>query len=161
MGRIAIPFWDHVAKGDGCWEWTGSRRAGYGRAIVNQKSVRAHRRAWVLTNGPIPDGLFVLHKCDNPPCVRPDHLFLGTQLDNRRDAVAKGRQASGANHASHLHPELRQGTNNGNAKLTEEIVREIRLMEMMRGDLSRMARRYSVSKTVIWKAYRGKSWRHI
>lgn len=78
--------------GDGCWEWCGSRvGAGYGRLIVEGQAIGAHRLAYEVFVGPIPDGLWVLHHCDNPPCVNPDHLFLGTALDNTRDMLAKGR----------------------------------------------------------------------
>ena len=89
-------FWGKVAKRDGeeCWEWQGSRKGGgYGSIGIKGGTVAAHRASWVLTNGAIPDNLWVLHKCDNPPCVRPDHLFLGTRLDNVRDMCAKGRNA--------------------------------------------------------------------
>lgn len=96
---IADRFWSHVERGDeGCWEWQGGRRLaghqsekGYGYFWLNNGYVRAHRMAWELTNGPIPDDMVVCHKCDNPPCVRPDHLFLGTHGDNHRDAMVKGR----------------------------------------------------------------------
>src|SRR4029453_17701848 len=75
-----------------CWLWTGPiGTKGYGNAGY----WTAHRRAWVLANGPIPRGLHVLHHCDNPPCVRPDHLWLGTAADNVRDRVSKGRSATG------------------------------------------------------------------
>jgi hypothetical protein len=88
-------FWSKVRKGDGCWEWVGSQdRQGYGEFVVSmgpRVRSRAHRVAWELTNGPIPDGLNACHRCDNPVCVRPDHIFIGTQRDNVRDAMAKGR----------------------------------------------------------------------
>ena len=82
----------------GCWLWTGSRRRhGYGRMYsLDRKGLSAHRVSWELFRGPIPDGLDVLHKCDNPPCVNPDHLFVGTMQDNMDDMVRKGRQARGS-----------------------------------------------------------------
>lgn len=87
-------FWNKVDRSGDCWTWQGSRdRKGYGRVSVNQRPVLAHRFSWTLSHGPIPDGLCVLHKCDNPPCVNPEHLFLGTIADNNRDMVAKGRHA--------------------------------------------------------------------
>lgn len=81
---------------DGCWLWLGGRKqtkGEYGVFWVSKEVgfVRAHRFAWEQEHGPIPDGLFVLHRCDNPPCVRPSHLFLGTAFDNMADAKAKGR----------------------------------------------------------------------
>lgn len=86
-------FWAKVHKSDGCWEWTGKRASGYGRFVTppGRRMWSAHRYSWTLANGPIPDGLFVLHHCDNKPCVRPEHLFLGTNADNMRDAWRKGR----------------------------------------------------------------------
>lgn len=85
-------FWAKVRKSDGCWPWIKSRQPyGYGRFNYQGKQVQAHRVAWILTNGPIPDDLCVLHSCDNPPCCNPDHLFLGTKGDNNRDCIRKGR----------------------------------------------------------------------
>lgn len=85
-------FWERVEKTDGCWLWTGHRNAqGYGTLWFHGNSWRAHRLAWHLTNSGVPEGLDVLHHCDNPPCVRPDHLFLGTDRDNVDDRERKGR----------------------------------------------------------------------
>lgn len=91
-------FWRRVKKTRGCWLWTGAKtRGNYGELVhvVNRKQTgwRAHRLSWVLNKGEIPDGLQVLHRCDNPPCVNPEHLFLGTQHDNITDMWLKGRQA--------------------------------------------------------------------
>ena len=85
-------FYSRFQKGAGCWNWTGSKNSwGYGCIRYNQKNDGAHRVAWILKYGKIPKGLCVLHRCDNPACVRPDHLFLGTQMDNMQDRKKKGK----------------------------------------------------------------------
>lgn len=93
--RQAESFWAKVKKGVGpkqCWVWQGSRcRGGYAQIERDGKRILVHRYAYILTHGAVPDGLDVLHKCDNPPCVRPRHLFAGTHQDNMDDMVAKGR----------------------------------------------------------------------
>lgn len=118
MLPIADRFWDKVTKGwpDGCWLWSGTTNLKYGYlGIARNRKVRAHRFSWELHNGPIPADLHVLHKCDEPSCVNPAHLFLGTQADNNADMYCKGRSNA-----------VRNGEDNGFAKLTVAGVREIR-----------------------------------
>lgn len=93
-------FWARVKKSDSCWEWTGANNGGYGRMEVAGKLTYAHRLAWELANGSGPGDLCVCHRCDNPACVRPDHLFLGTFADNMGDKISKGRQSRGLAHGA-------------------------------------------------------------
>ena len=99
----------------GCWLWTGPHYPdGYGRLWVNGKHSLAHRLQWERFNGPIPKGMLICHHCDTPPCINPDHLFLGTHTDNMRDAARKGRQKN------------QWGEKNSNAIFTEDQIRAIR-----------------------------------
>lgn len=145
-----------------CIEWAGWRdRDGYGRSHRWQGT---HRLAWIEANGPIPDGMVVCHRCDNPPCVNVAHLFLGTVADNNRDRALKGRSA---------HNKVpRPGEANGRALLTEQQVREIvatyqregrRLRAVPRVGLTRrqLADRYGVSVPTIDAILSGRNWRHI
>lgn len=85
-------FWAKVNKSDGCWIWTaGKTDDGYGTFWTGNTHSKSHRISWALTNGAIPEGLQICHHCDNPSCVRPDHLFTGTNLDNQLDSIKKGR----------------------------------------------------------------------
>lgn len=147
-------FWDRVDHTDanGCWTWTGPRNGnGYGTFGPG----RAHRVAWELVNGPIPDGLCVLHRCDNPPCVRPDHLWVGTRSENTQDMLQKGR------HGAWRHPErVARGERNSGARLTLEQVRAIRA-EYATGTTSwtRLALKYGISKRAIGRVVQGTHWR--
>lgn len=142
-------FWEKVLIGDDCWEWQASRRTwGYGQTGVGNGKVRtAHRASWELVKGVIPAGLNVLHRCDNPPCVRPDHLFLGTLSDNMQDCAKKGRVKGGA----------RKGEKHHKAKLTEAQVTEIRA-SADESDTA-LALRYSVSRGLIWFIRTNKVWK--
>lgn len=97
-------FWDKVLLGDGCWEWTAAKHHGYGIFGMDQRTFQATHIAWELWHGsPPPPGMFVCHRCDNPGCVRPDHLFVGTQTDNMRDMTAKGRNIGSKFHGLKTH----------------------------------------------------------
>lgn len=144
-------FWAQVEilGPDECWEWqSGKSHKGYGHARFEEQTVVAHRVAWILTHGHIPDGLHVLHKCDNPPCVNPNHLFLGTNADNVADKVAKKRQS--------------RGTSNGIAKLTEEQVTEARRRFAEGGiSMAALARKYGVSGVSMRCVLLRITWKHI
>ena len=164
---------------NGCLEWTACcTGAGYGQLRINRRSRSAHRLAWELVNGPIPDGLCVLHRCDNPRCVEADHLFLGTQLDNIADMTAKRRSARGDRHGSRTHPErlprgdrhgarlhperLARGERHGGAKLTEADVLEIRrLDDEGTATHGALAAQFGVAKGHIGKILRGQIWTHV
>jgi hypothetical protein len=94
-------FWASAkSRSIGCWLWSRTTvKGGYGRVRYGKKSVVAHRVAWELTNGPVPDGMLVCHACDNPACINPAHLFLGTHKTNAEDRDRKGRQARGLQHS--------------------------------------------------------------
>lgn len=137
-------FWRRVSKGPGCWEWNGSAdKHGYGDAggHPNHPSAgeRAHRIAWAMQNGPIPKGMSICHHCDNPRCVRPDHLFLGTRADNVVDAARKGRMKH---------------------KLTRQHVAEIRALIARGIPQVTVATMYDVTSTTVSRIARGLARRH-
>jgi len=161
-------FWRRVERPsnpDACWEWQGHRRGGrYGSISWGSKRAQrsTHRVAYELTYGPIPAGMFVMHKCDNPPCCRPDHLALGTPAENSADMVQKGRSVRGERNPRVLHPERYPiGSNHWKAKLTEAQVAEIRKVPLRRGVIAALARQYSVSWRTIDFIFRGDTWRHV
>lgn len=137
-------FWSYVEKSGECWTWTGFRDRGYG--FFHRKGIGtrgAHRFAWIIANGEIPSGLCVMHKCDNPPCVRIDHLMLGTIQDNRRDCVEKRRNA--------------MGNRINTSKLTLENVREIRAAGWSK-PTKVLAKKFGVSRNSICNVLSGRTW---
>lgn len=160
-------FWNRVpARGPGqCWEWMGRRFPfGYGQFSIGRKTVLPHRYSWSLVNGEIPAGLVVMHSCDNPACVNPEHLCLGTQKENREECARKGRTATGDRNGRRLHPErafLAQGEKNGHAKLTAAQVVEIRKRYAEGCPLGELSRENGVGKPAICGIGKGRTWRHI
>jgi hypothetical protein len=154
---LAERFWSKVDRRgpDDCWEWLGSRDKGYGKIGSGGRRGRplqASRVSWEIHFGPIPDGLWVLHRCDNPPCVNPEHLFLGTRTDNIRDMHRKKRWA----------PNPVRGEDNCLAKLSGNQVREIRDSYQGRyGEKAALARRFGVSKNAIGNIIARKTWAHL
>jgi hypothetical protein len=150
---LAERFWSKVdRRGSGeCWPWTASCDLyGYGRIWAGDGSetvLKAHRVAWELAAGePVPAGLWVLHSCDNPVCVNPAHLWLGTHDDNMRDMNEKGRQA------------CQRGEKNSSAKLNPEAIKVLRFMRG-RASCCLLARLHGTGKQCVSKVWRGETWR--
>jgi len=140
----------YIISPDGCWLWTAAlnKNNGYGviglggRGHANTKA--AHRVSYKLHIGPIPEKLYVLHKCDNPPCVNPDHLFLGTQLDNMDDMIAKGRNC--------------KGEAIGTAKLTEKDVLKIRSLDCPQKEIADI---FKIDQGQVSRIRTRKCWKHV
>jgi len=131
--------------GSGCWEFQGhTNECGYGLLWLDGKARRAHRISYKIYKGRIGRGLVVCHSCDNPLCVNPDHLFLGTRLDNNRDAALKKRHAF--------------GEKNGMTNLTEEIARAIKYAE---GSQTEIAKEFGVSRPTVNRIKKGTRWKHL
>lgn len=148
---------------DECWLFRGAKhRFGYGMFVVAYKTWGAHRLAWTLENGPIPTGMCVCHRCDNPPCCNPSHLFLGTNADNTADRVRKGRSASGDRSGAKTHPDrVVRGSRVGGAKLTLEQVVAIR-ERLTRGEKqSALATELGVTRQAVWAVAHRKHWGHV
>lgn len=139
-----------VTTSDLCWPWRfGKTKDGYGNMKVMGKEVRAHRLSYELFIGPIPEGLNVLHHCDNPPCCNPAHLFVGTQKDNMIDCRDKGRLNSAV------------GEKIKNSRLTTHEVLEIRALATAGHSLTNIARRYKVSIMCIFCVVHRVTWKHV
>ena len=141
-----------VNKTDYCWIWTGAKKpSGYGNFWMDGRYYNTHRASYLLHRGEIPDGLVVMHKCDNPSCVNPDHLSIGTSRDNVRDMMAKGR-SYGSPMGSEFAPCV---------KLTKEQVIEIRKMLESNVKHKALADKFSVCRATISLISTRKTWRNI
>lgn len=148
-------FWSNVRKSENCWEWTrGLTHNGYGvfyTSSFGKKQFRAHRFCWEISFGKIPQGLLVCHTCDNPKCVRPSHLFLGTHSDNSKDMMRKGRSRSAG----------LKGEKSPYHKLNDEKVRKIREMHKNGVSQADIARIFCVNKTAVNKVILRQNWSHV
>ena len=149
-GTVSERFWAFVDKSDGCWLWNGSlNNKGYGEigGDAGGPNVLAHRASWKIHFGELPNNVGVLHRCDNPRCVNPSHLFLGTQKVNMLDCKAKGRTTL--------------GERNRHAKLTNENILEIRSMADAGMLQTEIARLFNISASTISMIVNKKHWSHI
>lgn len=149
-------FWQYVTKTRTCWLYQNVGRRGYGKLLVSGRHMRANRFSWQLHFGPIPEGLIVCHKCDNPSCVRPSHLFLGTHADNAADRDRKGRYvvAGTANRA--------RGERHHNTSLTEADIRKIRRL-YAKGALSqgKIGATFGIGQTAVSRIILRQWWQHV
>jgi hypothetical protein len=145
-------FWAKVRKTDGCWEWQGARKSdGYGQVPRSGRLRAAHRLSWELTHGPLGADECVLHHCDNPPCVRPDHLFIGDRRMNNADKLAKGRAGKSD----------QRGVHNPAARLTDDDVREVRRLGAVGLTHEDIAARKGVSRSLVTMILHGRRWSHV
>jgi hypothetical protein len=159
-GKYPIPlatrFWSKVLKGDNCWEWQSLKNElGYGeirQGSSKEPKVKAHRVSWEIHFGPIPERMIICHKCDNPSCVNPEHLFLGSFSDNMRDMDSKGRRRK--------NPVI--GERHHRAKLSDKKVTEIRDKFLPFVVTKRqLALEYGVSEITIKNVLSRRTWRHL
>jgi hypothetical protein len=145
---LSVRFWKKVEKTNGCWRWPGSKsEKGYGRLKTKGKIFLIHRLSYEFHNGPIPEGMCVLHTCDNPECANPNHLFLGTRGDNNRDRNKKGRDA--------------RGEKNNMAILSEMDVKKIRGLLIKGISKKALALEFGTHLSTIYLIANRKIWKHI
>lgn len=143
-------FWSKVERrgADECWPWRAAiHPGGYGMLGVKHRPFLTHRVSWAIANGPIPDGMCVLHRCDNPPCVNPAHLFLGTQGDNMADKVLKGRQ--------------QRGESAYNTKYPDETIRTVRRLRAAGVSLQSIESQTGVRRGYLRNLVSGARRRHV
>lgn len=142
-------FWSRVRRSEGCWLWLGSINSnGYGRLYIRGRRLGAHRWAYIFTHGEIPRGLEILHRCDNPPCVNPDHLIAGTHVDNMRDMSSKGRASL--------------GERSNRTPLRAHDVRKIRLLHDCGGfTMTELGKHFGVTTRAISRIILRTRWGHI
>jgi len=176
-------FWSKIDKQPGlgpkgdCWHWMAARTK-FGHGVFTEpprRYIQSHRFMWKLKHGSIPEGAHILHRCDNPRCVKPDHLFIGDAIENMKDRMRKGRYATGKNawspnnldkvargerHGSRTHPEkVARGERNGNSKLDADKVDWIR-SEIKRGRTHRsIAEEIGVHRATVTSVNRGRNWK--
>lgn len=151
---IVRNFWRKVEKTDGCWIWRGATKSGrfpYGKVHRRKKEELAHRLSYEMEYGEFDKSLFVCHKCDNPRCVRPDHLFLGTNADNMADMKSKGRGRT----------VIRRGEDATSVKITEAQAREIVRLHSSGTHLGLLSQQFGLSKAEICRIGTGQRWAHI
>lgn len=157
-------FWQHVQIGEKCWEWqAGKTSDGYGTIGISRtkKAVLAHRLSWQMHFGPIPAGALVLHSCDNPPCVHPGHLFLGTQADNMADMKAKGRRKGIQSTPKNGVWNRPRGERNPAHKLTDLQVRELRFAFAAGSSKRSLAARFGISRPTVTSIVTGETWHDV
>ena len=149
-------FWEKVEKTETCWNWIAHKVGkGYGHFHSKGKEILAHRYSYELHKGKIAENLFVLHSCDNPSCVNPDHLWLGTKKDNRTDCESKGRaKLFGSKDA-------KKGEENNKTKLKESDVILIRSLKKEGKSFDELAQKFSIKKVTVRQIIHRKTWKHI
>lgn len=150
-------IWPRLVKNGECMEWAGSRNEhGYGGMRVDGVAIKAHRYAYELANGPIPDGMDVLHSCDNPPCCNPEHLSLGDAKKNAQEMVGRGRHAVSRYGTGYLS----RGESHGRRKLSNESVTYIRA-NPEHLNISQLSRKFGVARATIRSVIENKTWSHL
>jgi len=148
-----MDFWVKVNKTKTCWLWTASKtNTGYGTLGRKTRRYLAHRYSWIIHNGEIPNGMCVCHHCDTPLCVNPEHLFLGTQKDNMKDASKKGRVEGNGN---------QYGENCGTSKLVENDIRNIKKCREEGMLLREIADIYNIHLSNVSYIVNGNTWKHV